>query len=85
MIQNLKVAPFRQYHVSVHIKTENFQGQPEIKFLAGDRQLNWNDLGVKSTQDWTVHHTIFNSLDNEKVGMYLGCWGNPAARCGGTT
>ncbi len=77
VVQSLQVSPFRQYHVSVRIKTDKFQGATEIKVLAGGEQaLNYNDLGVKPTQDWTLHHTIFNSLDNAKVGLYLGCWGS---------
>jgi hypothetical protein len=59
----------------VRIKTKDFKGTPEVKILAGgDQQLNYNDLGIKPTQDWTTHHTVFNSLDNSKVGLYLGCW-----------
>ena len=77
MVQSLQVTPFRQYHISVRIKTQDFRGAPEIKVLVGgDQALNYNDLGVKPTQDWTVHHTVFNSLDNSKVGIYLGCWGS---------
>ncbi len=77
VVQSLQVSPFRQYHVSARIKTENFRGTPEIKILAGgDQQLNYNDLGIQPTQDWTTHHTVFNSLDNSKVGLYLGCWGS---------
>ena len=59
----------------MRIKTDDFHGQPEIKVLADDQALNYNDLGVKPTQDWTVHHTVFNSLDNhDKVNIYFGCW-----------
>ncbi len=77
VVQTLQVSPFRQYHVSVRIKTKDFKGTPEIKVLAGGvLQLNYNDLGVKSTQDWTTHDTQFNSLDNAKLGLYLGCWGS---------
>lgn len=73
--QKLKVQPWRQYHVSVRIKTDNFKGKPEIKALAGQRQLNWEDLGTKPTQDWTLHHAVFNSEDNTEVSLYFGVWG----------
>ena len=77
MVQSLPVSPFRQYHISARIKTQDFRGAPEIKVLVnGDQALNYNDLGVQPTQDWTTHHTVFNSLDNSKVGIYLGCWGS---------
>jgi hypothetical protein len=75
IVQTLRVSPFRQYHVSVRIKTEGFTGTPEIKALAGGRSLNFDVLGVQPTQDWTEHHAVFNSLENEEVGLYLGCWG----------
>ncbi|HEX3999213.1 MAG TPA: hypothetical protein VHX65_11735 [Pirellulales bacterium] len=74
VVQSLKVSPFRQYRISVQIKTKDFQGTPEIKVLANDRDLNYNDLGVKPTQDWTTHWTVFNSLDNHAVNVYFGCW-----------
>ena len=42
--------------------------------LADDQALNYNDLRVKPTQDWTVYHTVFNSLTHDKVNIYFGCW-----------
>jgi hypothetical protein len=36
--------------------------------------LNDNFLGVQPTQDWTVHHAVFNSLEASDVAVYLGCW-----------
>jgi hypothetical protein len=73
----LKLPPNRAYHVSVRIRTENFKGQPEIKALGGKdgRSLNWANLGVKPTQDWTEHHALFNTLDNPSVTLYFGVWG----------
>ena len=73
--QKVKVHPFRQYHVSVRVKTQDFRGTPELKVLAGNSGLNYNSLGVKPTQDWTTHHAVFNSLSNQEVTVYLGCWG----------
>lgn len=75
IVQRLRVSPFRQYHVSVRIKTENFQGTPEVKVLADGRVLNYNDLGVQPTQDWTEHRTVFNSLEHTEVSVYFGAWG----------
>jgi hypothetical protein len=73
----LKLPPFRCYHVSVFVKTENFKGQPEVKALGAtdQRSLNWANLGVKPTQDWTEHHAVFNTLDNSEVNLYFGVWG----------
>jgi hypothetical protein len=74
IVQKLKLTPFREYHLSVRIRTQDFRGTPEAKVLAGDRALTFNTLGVKPTQDWTTHHVVFNSLANTEANLYLGCW-----------
>ncbi|MBI3877886.1 MAG: hypothetical protein HY300_18310, partial [Verrucomicrobia bacterium] len=73
--QKVKVAPFRQYHISVRVKTQDFRAQPEVKVIAGGQMLTFSSLGAKRTQDWTEHHVVFNSLDNTEANIYLGCWG----------
>ncbi len=73
--QKLKLTPFRQYHISVRVKTADFRGTPEVKLLAGKLSLNHRDLGVKPTQDWKTHHVVFNSLSNSTAQLYLGAWG----------
>jgi hypothetical protein len=75
MNQKLKLTPHRHYHISVQVKTDNYTGQPEVKALAGAWSLNWTNLGVKRTQDWTTHHVTFNTLDNADVNVYFGVWG----------
>ncbi|GMV98760.1 MAG: hypothetical protein AMXMBFR83_31080 [Phycisphaerae bacterium] len=77
-VYKLAVSPFRCYHVSVHIRTRDFTGRPEIKALAGDRVLQYQSLGAKRSQDWTGHHVVFNSLDNAAVNLYFGVWGGGA-------
>ena len=72
---SLTVPRFRVYHVSVQIKTNGFTGKPEVKALAGNHSLQWANLKVKETQDWTEHHVTFNSLDHEQVTLYFGVWG----------
>ena len=73
--QNVRLQPFRQYHIAVEIKTQAFAGTPEVKVLGKSQGvLNYAYLGVKKTQDWTLHHVVFNSLDNTDVGIYFGCW-----------
>ena len=70
------VTPFRCYHVSVKVKTEGYTAKPEVKVLAGDgASLQWQNLGVKPTQDWAEHHVVFNSLDHDAVNVYFGIWG----------
>lgn len=76
IVQKLRLTPFRQYHLSVRVKTQDFRGEPEVKLLTGGgRALNYNHLGAKPTQDWTTHHVVFNSLENTEANLYLGCWG----------
>ncbi|MCW8129635.1 MAG: hypothetical protein KIS92_04545 [Planctomycetota bacterium] len=71
----IKLKPFRQYHVSVKIKTEDFKGQVEIKVLAKNLDLQHNNLDTKPTQDWTEHHVVFNSLEYTDLYLYFGSWG----------
>ena len=75
IVQTVRVAPFRQYHLSVRVKTKDFQGEPEVKVLAGERSLSFQSLGAKSTQEFTESHVVFNSLDLDRVTVYLGVWG----------
>ncbi len=75
LVQTLALTPFRQYHLQLRVRTQEFRGTFEAKLLAGPRQLNFNPLGAKPTQDWTVHHVVFNSLTFSNVNLYLGCWG----------
>ena len=76
VMARVRVSPFRQYHVAVRLRTQDFRGQPEIKALtAGGRSLSWTGLGAKPTQDWRTHHVTFNSLTETNVGIYIGAWG----------
>ena len=75
MFRRITVQPWRQYHVSVRIKTQDFAGKPEVKALPEKgAALCWDNLGVKPTQDWQTHHVIFNSQANTNVGIYFGVW-----------
>ena len=76
MNQKLKLKPYRHYHVSVDVKTDDYTGRPEVKALAGGWSLNWTYLKTKRTQDWTTQHVTFNTLGNTDVNVYLGVWGS---------
>jgi len=75
--QKLKLQPFRQYHVLVRLKTQDFKGgRAEIKLIAAKgQQLNYTYLHEKPTQDFTQHDITFNSLENGEVTLYFGVWG----------
>lgn len=79
-VYKLTVPRFRCYHVSVDIKTDQYTGQPEIHALAGKRNLSWQTLQVKRTQDWTTYDIVFDSLDNTTVNLYFGVWGEGMGR-----
>jgi hypothetical protein len=72
----LRVAPFRQYHVSVRVRTRGFGGDARVQAIGADgRALVHSNLGVKRDQAWTEHHAVFNPLGNAEVTVYLGQWG----------
>lgn len=73
--QKLRLTPFRQYHLGIRVKTQDFRGTPEVKFIGDGQVLNWNYLGTKPSQDWTTHHVVFNTLQHSNVALYVGCWG----------
>lgn len=76
IVQKVKVQPWRQYHVSVRVKTQDFHGEAKINVLpASGHALFWDALGNKSTQDWTVHHAVFNSQENTELSIFFGIWG----------
>ncbi len=76
VVKKIKVQPWRQYHLSVRIKTADFHGKPEVKVLVeGGASLQWDYLGTKPTQDWTVAHAVFNSREFSEVGIHFGVWG----------
>jgi hypothetical protein len=75
IVQKLTLQPFHRYHLSVRIKTVDFKGAPEVKVLVENNlSLQHNLLGVKPTQDWTLHHIVFDSLDHTNANLYLGSW-----------
>ncbi|MBI1369072.1 MAG: hypothetical protein GC162_10510 [Planctomycetes bacterium] len=76
VVKKLALKPWHQYHLSVWIKTQNVSNPGEIHamILADNRALNFANLGVKATQDWTKHDIVFNSLDHAEANLYLGLW-----------
>jgi len=69
IVKTFTVAPFHQYHISFRMKTLNYTAQPIVEVLSPDDldSLNQADLDVKPTQDWTLYHVVFNSLNQTKV------------------
>lgn len=76
--QGVRVVPWRQYHAAVWIKTQDFDRATDVRMFAlgqDGRTVSYANLGVKPEQDWTEHHVVFNSLENEELRFYCGAWG----------
>jgi hypothetical protein len=82
--QDLTVKPWNCYAVSFWMKTENAQnvGDISMKIFSTDisRTLEFLNLPLQSTQDWTRHYIIFNSQDLNKVALYFGIWGGESGK-----
>ena len=75
VVKTIAVSPFHQYHITVGIKTSNFLTTPNVEVLGNGQALNYTDLAVAQTQDWTNYDIVFNSLSNSEVSIYFGVWG----------
>jgi len=72
--QKLTLAPFRQYHIRLRIRSDKFEGMPEVKVIADGQVLNYDYLKVEPTQDWKTHHVVFNSGEHTAASLYIGAW-----------
>lgn len=80
IFKKIAVQPWRQYHLSLRVKTRVFSGTPEIKALVqledGDLfDIQLSSLGVHHTQDWQLHHVTFNSQNFTNIQLGIGKWG----------
>jgi len=75
--QSLAVQPFHYYHVRAWVKTADWRGgETRIAVLgAGGVALNYCEPPIEPTQDWKAVDITFNSLEFDKVNLYLGTWG----------
>jgi hypothetical protein len=76
--QTLAVQPFRYYHLSAAVKTQDFEAAHEVHIadLAKDgTALNYYQPHIDKTQDWKRIDVTFNSLEFSQVSLYLGVWG----------
>ncbi len=79
LFKKIAVKPWRQYHLSLWLRTRDVEPAGDLHvavMAAGDgHELNYAFLGVRPTEEWTQHHVVFNSLDNESVTVSVGLWG----------
>ncbi len=75
--QYVSVEPFRDYYASVWIKTKNWE-KGLVQLLAIDtdsqRELQHNPIKVTNNQEWTQYELTFNTLNSEKIQIFLGVW-----------
>ena len=76
-MQAINVEPFRYYHISVMVKTEDFPtADTRIAVLTADgRSLNLHMPRLKPTDDWRRIDITFNSLEYKTINLYFGTWG----------
>jgi len=78
VVKKIKVKPFRYYYLSCRVKTKNFEEtrSPGMAVISlGGGYLTYMDMRVKENQDWTKYEIAFNSLEDEEIRVYVGCWG----------
>jgi hypothetical protein len=83
VMQSLKVRPFSYYHLWAAVKTEDFAaaGNVRVAVLAeGGASLNFHEPRIQPTQDWKQIHVVFNSLEFDRVNVYLGVWGGAGGK-----
>jgi len=74
--QDLKVEPFQYYHLSMWIKSQGVRAEAEdylvITSSGGKRRNCYTNLGVRPTQDWTLHEVTFNTLEGTSINLSIG-------------
>lgn len=78
IMQRVRLAPHRCYHVTVWVRTRDFERSGDVRVLVlgarSGRTLCYLNLGVKRNQEWTQHQIVFNTLDEAEVNLYFGVW-----------
>ncbi|MEJ2701866.1 MAG: hypothetical protein P8Z79_05430 [Sedimentisphaerales bacterium] len=83
LMQELEVCPNRCYRVNCWVKTDSLEPSGAFRMMvltADGRDLApWNP-NVPSTTDWREVVMGFNSLQYNKVRIYMGAWGGKSGR-----
>jgi hypothetical protein len=76
--QALALTPWRQYHLRLFFKSENFRGLSQLGVLdksdATEERLN-APIPANGTHGWTQLDFTFNSQASTDAWLYLGVWG----------
>jgi hypothetical protein len=79
----IPVRPFRQYRISVWVKTQDFDGYAYLLVIAPtekQRDLANSYPSIQPTQDWTRYDLLVNSLNFDKLVCYFGVNGGNKGR-----
>jgi beta-glucanase (GH16 family) len=85
LMQAVKVQPFRQYHLSVWAKTQDFEATDTVRAIVlapkePEQHIGDLPIRIQRTQDWTRYEMMFNSLTFSEVRIYIGSWGGKTGR-----
>jgi len=75
--QTITLKPWRQYHLSLWMKTAKFRGGPMVEVLdSNNAKMRFNaSLPANGDHAWTQLDYLFNSQDTTAADLYLGVWG----------
>ena len=80
MRQNIKVKPWRYYHLTMKIKTQDLKPTTNfflsVSSVDNTRQLLNDDEHVNETQEWTPVSYVFNTLDLNEIAISFGNYGD---------
>jgi hypothetical protein len=78
IVQKVTVDPWRQYRLTVWVKTQDFDAAGSVHAEAlrqNGQSLSFTDIAIKPTQDWTKEQIVFNSQEETQALIYIGVWG----------
>ncbi|MBV9760716.1 MAG: hypothetical protein JO340_09135 [Acidobacteriaceae bacterium] len=76
--QAIAVTPWRQYHLRLFFKSENFRGLAQLGLLdrehEDEQRLN-AQIPAAGNHDWSRLDLMFNSQESTRAWLYMGVWG----------
>ncbi len=77
--QKIRLTPWRQYHIRLFARTENYKGAAPLMTVLDARvaeKVRYSgNLDLKPTQEWTEFNAVFNSQDSTDAYLFFGEWG----------
>lgn len=81
--QELTLKPWREYHLKLFYKSENFSGGSQLGIFdsTNTNELRLNpQIKANGTHGWTELDFMFNSQDSTQAWLYLGVWGGSSGK-----